>query len=548
VTLTSATSGAAIHYTLDGSDPTDQSPSVASGGMVSVPRALVLRARAYKAGLDPSPIRRGDYRITGAISTAVNHTVVLKTDGTVWTWGFNAQGQLGHGTTGGFEVTEPTQVPGLTDIVAVASNGAAGSLLASSFAVKSDGTVWAWGDNSSGKLGDGTTTHRSSPVQVKLSGGAPLTGIVAVAPGVNHTLALTNTGTVWAWGLGSQGQLGTGGTSSSSNPVSVPSLTDVAAIGAGSAFSVALKKDGTLRSWGRNVNGVLGDGTTTQRNSPVTVVALSGVTTFSTGHDHTLALRTDGADTGTVWGWGSTGVSGQNLLMVGQSPTFRSTPVPSVTGVKGIAAYASVSLVLKEGVSNLGSVWGIGASNAGSLTAGAQNLSDTLIHMIGGDFIALAAGGTHSLLLKSDLTLVSWGPSNDRHGDGFSLGDASEADQDPDGDGLTTGEEWVLGTDPLNPDTNGDGIPDGIAVRSGKSPTNLDMDGDGVTNAVERANGTDPFNPDTDGDGSGDGVDCFPLDPTRFECPEPTPGDTTPPVITLTEPTNAVLISSEPPL
>jgi hypothetical protein len=109
-----------------------------------------------------------------------------------------------------------------------------------------------------------------------------------------------------------------------------------------------------------------------------------------------------------------------------------------------------------------------------------------------------------------------------------------------------TEQELALGTDPFNRDTNGDGVLDGAAVGSGLSATNLDMDGDGVPNALEVARGTDPFRADTDGDGSNDGTDCFPLDPTRWECLPPTPGDTTPPVITLAEPANATLISSVP--
>lgn len=132
---------------------------------------------------------------------------------------------------------------------------------------------------------------------------------------------------------------------------------------------------------------------------------------------------------------------------------------------------------------------------------------------------------------------------------GWALFDAAlrwAGDEDPDGDGLSTYDEYRLGTDPLDPDTNDDGLLDGAAVKSGKSPTNLDMDGDGVLNATELQNGTDPFNPDTDGDGVPDGSDCFPLDPTRSQCPPPQGGDTTPPVITLTEPTNAVLIGSNP--
>jgi hypothetical protein len=131
----------------------------------------------------------------------------------------------------------------------------------------------------------------------------------------------------------------------------------------------------------------------------------------------------------------------------------------------------------------------------------------------------------------------------------FSIATNASLAGDPDGDGLSTEDEYRLGTDPYNADTNGDGIPDGVEVGSGRSATNADMDGDGVLNAVEVTRGTDPFHPDTDGDGVNDGADCFPLDPSRNTCPPPVPGDTTPPVITLLEPTpaNAALISVIPP-
>jgi hypothetical protein len=108
---------------------------------------------------------------------------------------------------------------------------------------------------------------------------------------------------------------------------------------------------------------------------------------------------------------------------------------------------------------------------------------------------------------------------------------------DADGDGLTIFQEYQYGTDPRNPDTNGDGIPDGLEVRLGLNPANFDMDSDGVSNAQELLNGTDPFNPDTDGDGHPDGQDAFPLDPTRWQLgPDPTPG--VPPRIFLTDPVN----------
>jgi hypothetical protein len=120
---------------------------------------------------------------------------------------------------------------------------------------------------------------------------------------------------------------------------------------------------------------------------------------------------------------------------------------------------------------------------------------------------------------------------------------------DQDNDGLPTWRELQLGTDPVNPDTNGDGLRDGAAVAAGISPTSLDTDGDGIPNSVEIANGTDPLRADTDGDGFCDGtgpgchgmpLDCFPLDPTRGQCPVADPNDHTPPVITLQYPTNAV--------
>jgi hypothetical protein len=117
---------------------------------------------------------------------------------------------------------------------------------------------------------------------------------------------------------------------------------------------------------------------------------------------------------------------------------------------------------------------------------------------------------------------------------------------DTDNDGLSNFEEFKAGTDPLNPDSNGDGVPDGAQAGTAQGATNLDMDADGVQNSVELQNGTDPFDPDTDGDGVLDGDECFPLDPTRWRCPPATPGDVTPPVIQLLEPTNATLISSVP--
>jgi hypothetical protein len=151
-----------------------------------------------------------------------------------------------------------------------------------------------------------------------------------------------------------------------------------------------------------------------------------------------------------------------------------------------------------------------------------------------------------SIALTADGLVWTWGEIASSAGcdpspvSGFSAADQSWLEADSDGDGLTNRQEVTWSTDPVNPDTNGDGISDGASVAMGISPTALDHDGDGVPNALELKRGTDPFKADTDGDGVNDGADCFPLDPTQSLCPSPDPNDHTPPGITLWEPPTAV--------
>ena len=239
--------------------------------------------------------------VVTAIAAGYNHIVVLKSDGTVWGWGDNAGGQLGDGDTNsiwGKPVYE-VQALGLSGVTAVAAGGS------HSVALKSDGTVWAWGYNDSGQLGDGTTTNRSTPV--KVSG---LSGVIAIAAGCwgQYTVALKSDGTVWAWGDNNSGQLGDGTTHywGQTTPVQVSGLSGVTAIAAGVWQTMALKSDGTVWAWGDNSYGQLGDATTTIRSTPVKVLGLSGVTAISTGESHSVALKNDG----TVWAWGNNG-SGQ---------------------------------------------------------------------------------------------------------------------------------------------------------------------------------------------------------------------------------------------
>jgi alpha-tubulin suppressor-like RCC1 family protein len=538
VTLTTGTAGATIYYTTDGDDPTTSDSSVSSGGTVSVTRSLALKAMAVKSGLADSPVRRHDYRITGAVTAAYQHALGLKTDGTVLGWGYDNWGQLGRGTTSG-TAQAPAVIGSFSGVVSVSANGSQNG--ATSFAVKSDGTVWGWGQGQYGKLGNGTTTNQTSPTQV--STGTGLSNVVAVAAGYDHTLALTSGGSVWAWGLRSWGALGDGTTTlHATTPQQVSGLSNVVAIAAGSQTSLALKSDGTVYGWGDNGAGQLGEASPSYRTTPSQIPNLTGIAAISLKNDHTLALQNDGAESGIVWAFG---YNWQGRL--GDGTTNNSaTPLRVASGMQRVSASEKGSLLLEGGTGFLKAVLGAGYHQGNEADGTAPSSSTELIRILRDDFIEVAAGTSIQLGLRSDTMIREWGSQEATGADGDFLGDSTGSGDDPDEDGLTNAEEWLLGTDPFDADTNDDGILDGIAVASGMSATNPDMDFDSVLNGAERAQGTDPFNPDTDGDEVDDGDDAFPLDPERDEAPDPTPGDSTPPTIALTEPTNATLISSNP--
>ncbi|WP_233612067.1 Ig-like domain-containing protein [Corallococcus sp. AB045] len=315
------------------------------------------------------------------------HTLALKQDGTVWAWGNNGEGQLGDGTT--TDRLTPVQVPGLTGVAALAAG------LSHSLALKQDGTVWAWGHNGHGQLGDGTTIRRLTPVQVP-----GLTGITALAGGGSHSLALKQDGSVWAWGFNSQGQLGDGTVTHRLTPGQVPGLTGVAVLAAGTYHSLALKQDGTAWAWAINGNGQLGDGTTTQRLAPVQVPSLTGVADLAANNHHTLAVKQDG----TVWAWGYN----NNGHLGDGTTTQRLTPV-QVAGLAGVADLAAGnhhSLAVKQD----DTVWAWGNNSYGQLGDGTtiQRLTPVQVAALAG-VADLAAGNHHSLAVKQDGTVWAWG-------------------------------------------------------------------------------------------------------------------------------------------
>jgi alpha-tubulin suppressor-like RCC1 family protein len=227
----------------------------------------------------PAPV----HGISGVVAIAAgsHHNLALRSDGTVWAWGANYTGQLGDGIP--INHLMPVVVPGLRDVVAIDA-GAIHSIALRSFAHPVLNEVLAWGDNGSGQLGDGTQVDRDRPTRVWAAG-----GVTAIAAGANHSLAATYTGRVLAWGSNFDGRLGDGTQDRRLTPVSVVGLTGVSAVTAGDFFSAALRGDGTVWTWGDNQLGQLGDGTQGRRLTPVRVPGLGGVTEISAGSSHVVA-------------------------------------------------------------------------------------------------------------------------------------------------------------------------------------------------------------------------------------------------------------------
>lgn len=345
-----------------------------------------------------------------AIAAGEEHSLALKRDGSVWSWGIGNNGELGDGLSadGGPSHVQfvPTQVLDLAEIVAIA----AGSH--HSFAVGHDGMVYGWGQNDFGQIGDGSQVNRSTPVPVLFRFDGPH----ALAAGTAHSLALKREGTVWGWGYAWESRLGQGcgGATVCADTLEIDSsLQDVRAIAAGHGHNLALLGDGTVRAWGLNHFGQLGDGTTTERDTPVAVTDLTDVVQIAAGGDKSIALKSDG----TVWAWG-TRINGQ-LGDGGDDtgPAFRSTPVQVVglTGIVAIAAGSTHSLALTSG----GTVWGWGNDASRQLGSGGgfrgpgedKMWSPVMIGGLPGDpaVIAIAAGGRHSLALMSNGTVTAWG-------------------------------------------------------------------------------------------------------------------------------------------
>ncbi len=405
------------------------------------------------------------------IAAGRKHTLALKSDRTVLASGSNGNGQCGNGTTE--LATNLVSVLNLSNVVGIA----AGELFG--MAWKSDGTAWVWGDNQSGQLGDGHVNHdESAPIQVTNLNSVP---IIAMAGGDQHSLALASNATVWAWGTNDFGQLGDGTTTQRLMPVQVTNLDSVTAIAAGGEHSLALKSDGTVWAWGEGDSGRLGNGSEEDQFTAVQVVGLSNVMAIAGGGRHSLALKNDF----TVWAWGNNeyGQLGDGSI----SNRWILVPVTNLSSVIAIAGGGEHSVALKSdgtvwawGDNSIGQL-GNCTTNDSTIPVQVSGLSNV---------VAIAASHEHNVALKSDGTLVVWGypvQENDYNSCPVTLESEVHLIDDSDGNGLPDWWEWYyfghLGVDP-NADPDGDGRSNLMEYLDGTDPNFPDFNPD-IKNLIQ---------------------------------------------------------------
>jgi alpha-tubulin suppressor-like RCC1 family protein len=320
------------------------------------------------------------------VSAGGNHSLGVRQSGTAWAWARNGNGQLGDNTL--VNKSSPVLVAGgFTDWCQLSAGGY------HSLGTRQNGTARAWGFNNSGQLGDGTTVAKSSPVLVV--GG--FTNWCQVSAGGQHSLGVRTNGTAWAWGIGTNGRLGDNTAVNKSSPVGlVGGFINWCQVSAGNAHSLGLRTTGTAWAWGNNAQGRLGDNTTVAKSSPVQVVG--GFTDWcqvSAGNLHSLGLRTNG----TAWSWGCNSIG-----QLGNNSTInRSSPGSVVGGFTNWCQVSTANIGFHSlGLRTNSTVWSWGCNGQGQLGHNTTVNRSSPVSVVGGftDWCRISAGNNFSLALK----------------------------------------------------------------------------------------------------------------------------------------------------
>ena len=336
-----------------------------------------------------------------------SHTVAIRSDGTLWAWGLNTSGQVGNNSA--TTVSSPVLVSGPSGASWLAASAGGGH----SLGITTTGQLYGWGSNSSGQVGNNSGATVSSPVLVAAPAGLSNVSWSVISAGASHSLGIATTGLLYGWGASDNGQVGIYSLAASSSPVviSTPSIVyswkQVSANNSGS-HTVAIRSDGTLWAWGLNTSGQVGNNSATTVSSPVLVSGPSGASWLaaSAGGGHSLGITT----TGQLYGWGSnsSGQVGTSSILSVSSPVLVSGPVSTSW------SYISAGALHSQAITATGILYGWGQNTVGQAGIGSYvSISVPVVVKTPALFswlqVSANNSGTHTLAVKSDGTLWAWG-------------------------------------------------------------------------------------------------------------------------------------------
>ena len=350
---------------------------------------------------------RAAYAQKLALEPGSSSSYALDASGNLYSWGYNAAGQLGNGnSTDQYTPVKVAFPVGVTRWIAAAAGASHG------LAIGGDGNLYAWGSNAYGQLGN--SSNVSSPTPITFTKPAGVTSWSAVAAGDYHSLAIGSDGNLYTWGENNFGQLGIGNTTNQNSPqkVSLPAgVTSWTAVAAGTYYSLAIGNDGNIYAWGNNNVGQLGDSSTTNSANPVMVTKPAGVTGWTAvAASDLLSLAI--ANDGNLYSWGATVQSSLGTLN-----TVIPVVVSKPAGVSGWTAVAAGAAGQNFAIGDDGNLYAWGYNVDGELGDGNTTSGPTLVEAIKPSGVttwtAVAAGTQHALAIGNDGYLYAWGFNND---------------------------------------------------------------------------------------------------------------------------------------